>query len=103
VGGERRNHEGTVKKDGGHSHDFSLFLLLIENLGQAGFELLVAGPVAPEKLTISPERATEKIKGFAHFLGTDLVRIGPLDPALVTAMWAKPGTIPADDTVPRSH
>ena len=35
------------------------------------------------KSKISPERATEKIKGFARDLGADLVRIGPLNPAWV--------------------
>ncbi len=41
------------------------------------------GPPAPHRGDISAERATEKIKGFARFLGADLVRIGPLRPAFV--------------------
>ena len=41
---------------------------------------MVDGPVAPERRSLSPERAAEKVKGFARHLGADLVRIGPLDP-----------------------
>ena len=43
----------------------------------------VDGPVNPEKQVISPERAAEKVKGFAKHLGADLVRIGPLNPLYV--------------------
>lgn len=41
----------------------------------------VVGKPAPEKITIDPKRASEKIKGFASQLGADLVKIGPLNPA----------------------
>jgi reductive dehalogenase len=41
------------------------------------------GLPAAKKIEISPERAAEKIKGFAYHLGADLVGIGPLNPAWV--------------------
>ena len=44
---------------------------------------VVDGIPSPEKQVIGPERAAEKIKGLAHHLGADLVRIGPLNPAFV--------------------
>ena len=50
---------------------------------KGGAEDLVDGPPSPVKVPISAERATEKIKGFARFLGADLVRVGPLNPAFI--------------------
>jgi reductive dehalogenase len=41
------------------------------------------GTPSKDKIQISSERATEKIKEFAHHLGADLVRVGPLNPAWV--------------------
>jgi len=43
----------------------------------------VDGSPSPDKIVLSPERAVEKIEGFARLLGADLVRIGPLNPAWV--------------------
>jgi ferredoxin len=54
-----------------------------EFLARLGLADRVDGPVAPEKQIISPERATEKVKGFATHLGADLVRVGPLNPLWV--------------------
>ena len=48
-----------------------------------GSEAMVDGPISDKKREISPARAAEKIKGFAHHLGVDLVRIGPLNQAYV--------------------
>jgi ferredoxin len=42
-----------------------------------------SGLIAPLKQEINPERAAQKIKGFARHLGADLVRVGPLNPAHV--------------------
>ena len=58
----------------GTQHDF---------LARLGMSDMVDGPVAPERRSLSPERAAEKVRGFARHLGADLVRIGPLDPANV--------------------
>ena len=44
---------------------------------------VVDGPVAPERQSISRERAAKKVRGFARHLGADLVGIGPLDPVNV--------------------
>ncbi len=63
--------------------DHPLFLQEIMNVMKGGAEGSVDGPPAERKESISPERATEKIKGFARFLGADLVRTGPLNPAFV--------------------
>lgn len=44
-------------------------------------EAVVDGDPAPKKTVISPERAAEKVKAMARFLGADLVGIGPLQQA----------------------
>lgn len=44
---------------------------------------IVDGPVNPVVTALSPERAAEKIKGWAEYLGVDFVRVGPLDPLYV--------------------
>ena len=54
------------------------FLML--NLGR---EDIVDGPPAQQKIEMTPERAAEKIKGWAEYLGIDMVRIGPLNPMYV--------------------
>lgn len=48
-----------------------------------GSDDIVDGIPSPEKREIHPERASEKIKGFARHLGADLVRIGPLNQTFV--------------------
>jgi ferredoxin len=63
--------------------DLPLLGKQLEYLIQAGRREMVDGPVAPQRQELSPERATEKIKGFAGFLGANLVRIGPINPAYV--------------------
>ncbi len=67
----------------GNALDHSFFLQEITTVMRGGAEDLVDGLLAPVKVPISAERATEKVKGFAHFLGADLVRVGPLNPAFV--------------------
>jgi reductive dehalogenase len=63
--------------------DHPLFLQEITAVMKAGAEDEVDGLPSPAKTDVSAERATEKIKGFARFLGADLVRTGPLNPAFV--------------------
>jgi hypothetical protein len=41
------------------------------------------GMPSPDKFTFTPERAAEKLKGFARHLGAELVGIGPLNQAWV--------------------
>ncbi len=83
------------KRPVGHPLDLLFFFQQIGNLPRAGAEGLVDGPVSQEKHRLSMERAAEKIKGFAHFLGADLVRVGPLNPAHVYThigkTWHDPG------------
>lgn len=67
----------------GNPLDFFFFLQQIGKLARGGQEPEVDGPVAPHRLELSTERATEKIKGFARHLGADLVRTGPLNPAFI--------------------
>jgi reductive dehalogenase len=71
------------KKIVGNPLDLRFFFQLIGAVAQRGMENQVDGPVDPQKFALSPERASEKIKGFARFLGADLVRTGPLNPAFV--------------------
>jgi ferredoxin len=83
------------KKPIGHPLDLPFFLQQIGNLARIGVEHLIEGPVSPQRHECSAERATEKMKGFAHFLGADLVRIGPLNPSHVYThigkTWHDPG------------
>jgi ferredoxin len=83
------------KKPVGHPLDLPFFFQQIGNLARLGAEGIVDGPVSPHRDALSAERATQKIKGFAHFLGADLVRIGPLNPAYVYThigkTWHDPG------------
>lgn len=83
------------KKRVGHPLDLPFFLQQIGNLARMGAEQIVDGSVSPQRLELSAERATEKIRGFAHFLGADLVRMGPLNPAHVYThvgkTWNDPG------------
>ncbi len=83
------------KKPVGHPLDLPFFLQQIGNLARLGAEGIVDGLVSPQRLELSAERATEKMKGFAHFLGADLVRMGSLNPAHVYThvgkTWHDPG------------
>jgi ferredoxin len=56
---------------------------MFETIGLMSTDEILDGPPAPQKILMSPERYTEKIKGFAHLLGADMVRIGNLNPAWV--------------------
>ncbi len=79
----RDNELRAIPEFAGNPFDQALFVQEIMTVMKGGAEDLVDGPVSPSKARLSPERATEKIKGFARFLGADLVRIGPLNPAFV--------------------
>ena len=83
------------KKRVGNPLDFLFFLQVVGATSQRGRESEVDGPVASEKFELSPERAAEKIKGFARHLGADLVRIGPLNPAFVYTHVGKTWNDPA--------
>ncbi len=88
-----RAHPGWEEKDKetrelskhpvGHPLDLPFFFQQITNLARSGAENLIDGPVSPERRKLSPERATEKVKGFARFLGADLVRVSRLNPSFV--------------------
>ena len=67
----------------GNEWDLPMLWSQREILKTLGSEIMVDGPVSNKKQDIDPERAAEKIKGFAHHLGADLVRIGPLNPSHV--------------------
>jgi len=80
---DRDDQTRAIKEFEGAVLDHPFFLQILMNVMRNGAEHMVEGPPAPIKADISPERATEKMKGFARFLGADLVRIGPLNPAFV--------------------
>ena len=63
--------------------DLPLLGVEYEFLVRLGMSDRVDGPAAPVKQEISPERAAEKVKGFAKHLGADLVRSGPRNPLYV--------------------
>jgi reductive dehalogenase len=63
--------------------DIKAFMAMISLLGQLGHESMVDGPADPDRVDMTPERATEKIRGFANHLGAKAVRIGPLNPSWV--------------------
>lgn len=44
---------------------------------------IVDGPVAPRRVQVAPDVATQRIKALARHLGADEVRIGPLNPAWI--------------------
>ena len=67
----------------GHPADNNATSATVEILRDLSREDMVDGPVAQEKIEMTPERATEKIKGFAEYMGIDVVRIGPLNPMYV--------------------
>ena len=67
----------------GEPADIKAFVSMMSLLGQLGHESMVDGPVEPEKVEMTPERAAEKIKGFGKHLGAAIVRIGPLNQAYV--------------------
>ena len=64
----------------GHPADNMAELAILTVMRHMGREDFVDGPVAPEKIEMTPERASEKIKEWVKYLGMDFVRIGPLDP-----------------------
>ena len=68
-------------------------------------EELVDGKPAPEKIVIDPGRASQKIKGFAHHLGADLVGIGPLNQAWTYSRTGRSGntSVPIGTTINLPH
>ena len=56
---------------------------MYETIALMSTDEVLDGLPAPEKILLSSQRYTEKVKGFAQLLGADLVRIGPLNPAWV--------------------
>lgn len=63
--------------------DNKAWLSMYTVLRRLGSEDSVDGPVDAKKIEMSPERAAEKIKGFAKHLGAMLVRVGPLNQEFV--------------------
>ena len=60
---------------GGDRPMFTAQFATIAKLGQEGF---VSGEPASRAIPIPPSAAAQKVKALAHFLGADLVKIGPL-------------------------
>ena len=56
---------------------------MVSLLGQLGHEDMVNGPVGSEKAELTPERATEKIKGLGKHIGASVIRIGPLNQSFI--------------------
>jgi reductive dehalogenase len=83
------------KQHVGHPLDGLFLEAEIMSVARRGMEDLVDGPVAEHKFELSPERASEKLKGFARVLGADLVRTGPLNPAFIYTHIGKTWQDPA--------
>lgn len=58
--------------------DSPMFEAQFMAIAQVGLEHLVDGEPAPHKTEFSQQRAAQKVKTFARFLGADAVGIGPL-------------------------
>jgi ferredoxin len=75
--------------------DNKIFLSMVTLLGQLGHESMVDGPVDPEQVQFTPERAADKIKGLGKHLGASVIRIGPLNQSYVYShkgrMYHRPG------------
>ena len=70
------NQRNNMGKTGGI--DKPMFEAQFEVADKISPERFVDGKPADQQLTIQPERASEKVKGLAYFLGADLVGMGPL-------------------------
>lgn len=78
----------------------SLDGLLVAALGMAiqqlSCEEVVDGPSLPVRQELDPRQAADKVKGLAYFLGADLVRTGPLNPAWIyshVGRWQMSGAV----------
>lgn len=67
----------------GHTLDIYAMSAVIQTATEYGLESAVDGFVFPNSFHMTPERAAQKVKGFARYLGADMVRIGPLNQAYV--------------------
>jgi len=63
--------------------DNEMFLATARLMHRIGALDVVDGLPAAEKIKLTPERATEKIKAFTRHLGADLVGINQLNPAFI--------------------
>jgi ferredoxin len=58
--------------------DAPMFEAQFDVIARVGSEDFVDGEPAAEQAQIPPQRAAQKVKALARFLGADLVRVGPL-------------------------
>ena len=63
----------------GPIQDTTMFGSLLLTNTLLATEDAVDGKPSPKRITMSPERASEKLKGYSRHIGADLVRIGPLN------------------------
>jgi len=69
------NLEGLGKTGG---VDTPMFEAQFAATAKLGLEAFVDGESAPDRVEIPPDRASQKVKALARFLGADLARVGPL-------------------------
>jgi len=67
----------------GDPKDSLLVATLATAISLLSCEEVVDGPPVLLRQELDPRRAADKVKGLAYFLGADMVRIGPLNPAWV--------------------
>jgi reductive dehalogenase len=81
--------------------DIKVVMSVFSFLAQIGHETMVTGPVETEKVEMTPERAAEKIKGFAKHMGASAVHIGPLNQAYVYDHKGRIYNRPVDGSEPK--
>jgi reductive dehalogenase len=77
----------------------ALYEAVFGSVNHLGLPDAVDGPTPPAPLQISPTIASQSVRTMAHYLGADLVRIGPLNPAWV---YSHRGSPPFFETYPEN-
>ena len=68
----------------------ALYQAVFGSINHLGLPDAVDGSTAPMPMEITPTAASQVVKALAHYLGADLVRIGPLNPAWVYSHRGSP-------------
>ena len=68
----------------------ALYRAVFGSVNHLGLPDAVDGPIAPSPVQLAPAGAGQRVKTMAHYLGADLVRIGPLSPAWVYSHRGSP-------------
>ena len=75
---DRKTNEGGIGLGRTGGTDAPMFACQFHTMDKISPDCFVDGEPSETKVEMSPERATEKVKAMARFLGADLVGTGPL-------------------------